>query len=103
MPVVTRSQSKQLQLQELQDVLSDTLDTTINSIDNIQDRLTTDTSLIYELYEIETDPKHYKKIYGNKEHNSISDRYKLMENLILFLVLYLMLMVEFVILWCKKK
>lgn len=84
MPVVTRSQSKKMQLKELQDVVSDTLDTIINSIDNIQDRLTTDTSLIYELYEIDTDPKNYKKIYVKKEQNCSFD--KLIKDMILFLI-----------------
>jgi hypothetical protein len=56
MPVVTRSQSKKLQLKD----------------ENVQDSLTKK-SLIHALYEIEfrrvmlaQNPEHYKQIYGNK-------------------------------------
>lgn len=95
MPVVTRSQSKKLQLKDISE--------------NFQDSLTKK-SLLLSLQEIqlrrlilEIDPDYYQNIYVKKEHNCISDWSfdKLIKDIILFLICYFTIMLA--ILCCQKK
>jgi hypothetical protein len=73
MPVVTRSQSKKLQLKDISE--------------NVQDSLIKK-SLLLSLHEMPltllADTEHYKKMYGKKEQNCSFD--KLIKDMILFLI-----------------
>ena len=98
MPVVTRSQSKKLQLKDISENVRE---------EGNRDSLTKK-SLLLSLHEIqlrrlilEIDPDCYQNIYVKKEQNCSFD--KLMENLILFLTCLLLSLIVNLLFYGTKK